>query len=288
VVIRLIERWHVSPASASHQVALLGLTVSYPAANFAAGVVLILGVLGVAVLTLAVAGTIRELAASIRFGRRMTARRSTMIDGALVIEDDRPLAFCAGLVRPRVYISTGALTVLDEPALRAVLRHEQHHVRCRDPFRLAAGRVLSRALFFIPGITSLVRDQQSLAELAADEWAIAALPENRSALAQALLTFSETDAPGMSVGIDAARVDHLLGHAHGWRFPILPCAGAAALLVLMAAAVALISQLATGSASLALPLLSNRPCVIILATVPVAIGLIALRARAGVQSRDAA
>lgn len=283
VVVRLIDRWRVSPASSSHQFVLLGQTVSYPAANFAGGVVLILGVVGLVVLTLAITGAIRELAGSVRFGRRMAACRSTPVEGALVFEDERPLAFCAGLMRPRVYISTGALAMLDEAALQVVLRHERHHLRCRDPFRLAVGRVLSRALFFIPGIGGLVRDQQSLAELAADEWAIAAVPERRAALAQALLTFSDADTPGMSVGIDAARVDQLLGHPHDWRFPATLCAGTAVLLVLTAAAAALIGRLATGSASLALPLLSNRPCVIILGTVPAAIALIALRrsARSG-------
>lgn len=277
VVVRLIERWRLSPATASHRLVFLGQTVSYPAANFAAGVVLVLGVLGVVVLTRAIAGAAREVAASIRFGRRMTARRPTMIEGALVFEDTRPLAFCAGLLRPRVYVSTGALAMLDEPALHAVLRHEQHHLRCRDPLRLAVGRVLSGALFFIPGIATLARDQQSLAELAADEWAIAAVPQSRAALAQAFLAFSEEDALGLSPGIDAARVDHLLGHPSGWRFPAILCFGTATLLVLTAAAAALISRLATGSASLAVPLFSHRPCVIILAMVPTVLALLFVR-----------
>lgn len=277
VVVRLIERWRVSPARASHQVELLGLRVSYPAANFAAGVVLVLGVIGVVVLALAVSGVIRELASARRLGGRMALSRVTSVEHALVFEDARPLAFCAGLLRPRVYISTGALAVLDGPALHAVLRHEQHHARCHDPLRLAVGRVLTRSLFFVPGITTLARDQQSLAELAADEWAVAAIPQNRAALAQAMLAFSDAEAPGMSVGIDAARVDQLLGLPHGWRFPTAVCIGSVILLVLTAAAVALISRLATGSASLALPLLSNRPCVVILGMVPAAIGLLALR-----------
>jgi hypothetical protein len=92
-----------------------------------------------------------------------------------------------------------------------------------------------------------------------------------------MLAFSDAEAPGMSVGIDAARVDQLLGLPHGWRFPTAVCIGSVILLVLTAAAVALISRLATGSASLALPLLSNRPCVVILGMVPAAIGLLALR-----------
>jgi Zn-dependent protease with chaperone function len=277
VVVRLVERWRVAPAGASHQLVLLGQTVSYPAANFAAAVVLILGVLGVLVLTLAISGAIREAVASARFAGRMRAGRSTAIEGALVFQDRRPLAFCAGLLRPRIYVSTGALAVLDEPALQAVLRHEQHHRRCRDPLRLAVGRVLSHALFFVPGIAALAREQQALAELAADEWAVAGLSQNRSALARALLTFSDDDSPGMAMGIDGARVDHLLGHTQRWRFPLALCIGAALLLALTVATAALISQFATGSTSLALPLLSKRPCVVVLATLAAAITWIGLR-----------
>ncbi len=38
----------------------------------------------------------------------------------LLIDHDRPLGFCAGLVRPRVYLSTGARALLDDAALTAV------------------------------------------------------------------------------------------------------------------------------------------------------------------------
>lgn len=174
-------------------------------------------------------------------------------------------------------ISTGAVASLDEPALRAVLEHEHHHARRRDPLRLAVGRVLSRALFFVPGIGELVRHQQSLAELGADERAIDAGSENRSALARAMLSFSEETDTGESVGIDPARVDHLLGEPPSWRFPALLCASALAVLALIATVALLAGLLASGSATLAPPFLSNQPCVVMLGLIPAAVGLIALR-----------
>ena len=223
------------------------------------------------------AGAARELTASARFGRRLTAFGRKQLADALVFEDERPRAFCAGLLRPRVYVSTGAVAALDEPALRAVLLHEHHHAHRRDPLRLAIGRVMSRALFFVPGIGELGRHQQSLAELGADERAIGAGDENRSALARAMLSFSEETDAGGSVGIDPARVDHLLGEPSGWRFPALLCISALAVLALLATVALLASQVASGSATLAPPFLSDQPCVVMLGLIPATVGLIAWR-----------
>ena len=277
VVVRLVERWHVTAGRDSRHISLLGQKLSYPAANFAAVVVLVLAVFGLAVVVLAVAGAARELRASTRFGRGMAASGHTQLEDAVVFEDERPRAFCAGLLRPRIYLSTGAVAALDEPALRAVLLHEDHHARRRDPLRLATGRVLSRALFFVPGIGELVRHQQSLAELGADERAIGAGDENRSALARAMLSFSETTDAGESVGIDPTRVDHLLGEPPSWRFPALLFVSALGVLALTVTLALLAGRFASGSATLAPPFLSRQPCVVLLALIPAAVGLIALR-----------
>ncbi len=47
-----------------------------------------------------------------------------------------PLAFCHGLRRPRIYVTTGMLDLLDDAELGAVLLHEDHHRRRREPLRL--------------------------------------------------------------------------------------------------------------------------------------------------------
>ena len=98
------------------------------------------------------------------------------LGGAVLIADAHPRAFCAGLLRPRVYVSTGAVALLDDAALSAVLAHERQHARRHDPLRLAVGRVLARALFFLPELGDLVERQQALAELSADESAVNAGP----------------------------------------------------------------------------------------------------------------
>ena len=279
VVSRLVEAWRVAPASASHEISIIGDRLSYPAANLAAVVVLVLALVGLVVTVLAVAAAVGEVLASRRFARELRAQKPRPLRDAWLIADERPRAFCAGLIRPTVYVSSGAVALLDEAALGAVLAHERHHARRRDPLRLAAGRVCARALFFVPGLRELLRRQQSLAELSADESAIAAAPENRAALAQAMLSFVEESGDDPGAGIDPARVDQLVGELSSWRFPMLLCVAAAALLALLVAVAALAGQVAVGSTTLAPPLLSSRPCVVVLAAIPVVIGLVALRLR---------
>lgn len=276
VVWRLIETWRVTPAAASHRISVLGQRLTYPAANLGAVVVVALALVGLAVIATAVNGAARELIADRRLRHRLRAHSAWRHAGALVIEDERPRAFCAGLVRPRVYVSSGALALLDDGALRAVLAHELAHARRRDPLRLACGRVLARALGFVPGLGELHRHQVALAELSADECAIAAAPENRAALARAMLSFAEHSRPEDPTGLDPERVDHLLGDPPAWRFPLLVCGLAITVLGLLTAVGVLAGRVAAGSATLAPPFLSRQPCVVMLAVIPVVLILIAL------------
>ena len=218
VIVRLVETWRVTPRTTSHRISIAGQTFSYPVANWAAVVVVLLALSGLLVTALICAGAVREIMAARRFARRMAAQPPVRFADALVIPGERPQAFCAGLLRPQVYVSAGAVTMLDEGTLRAVLAHERHHARRRDPLRLASGRVLACSLFFIPGLRELLRRQQALAELSADESAVNAAPENRSGIARAMLTFSDAATPD-TVGIDPARIDHLLGEPVSWPFP---------------------------------------------------------------------
>lgn len=270
----LIESWRVSPHTAVHQFSIVGQELSYPAANLAAIVVLLLALVGLVATTSTVLGAAREVLADRRFVRRMAALQPGPRHGALVFEAERPLAFCAGLLKPRTYISSGAMALLDEPALTAVLLHELQHARRRDPLRLAVGRVLARALFFMPGLGRLAQRQQELAELSADECVVNGAADNRSALARAMLMFSDAPRVGGSAGIDPARIDYLLGEVTNLGFPVFTCLSALLALALLAGTALLAARVATGSASLALPLLSRQPCVVVLAMIPTGVVLI--------------
>ena len=96
--------------------------------------------------------------------------------------------------------------------------------------------------------------------------------ENRSALARAMLSFSDDSESGEVVGIDPARVDHLLGEPPSWRFPALLCLAGLSVIALMTAVAVLAGQVASGSATLAAPFLSSRPCIVVLALIPADFG----------------
>jgi Zn-dependent protease with chaperone function len=276
VFARLLESWRVSPNAAAHRVSIFGHVLSYPAANAGALTVLGLALLGGIVTAVGLCAIGNEVQAARRLARRLAQLRPEARDGVFVIVDERPEAFCAGLLRPRVYVTTGALARLDPPSLAAVLAHEREHARRRDPLRLAAGRVIARSLFFLPAVRELHHGQRMLTELTADESAVSAAAGDRSGLARAMLEFSEAPETGGSAGVDPARVDYLLGEAPGWRFPALMCAAAFALLALFVAVAILVGREAAGSATLDPPFLSAQPCVVMLALIPGAAGLIGI------------
>ena len=287
VITRLFESWQVTSGPASHVISVFGQRLSYPAANAAAIVVTVLAGLGLLMAGAAATRVARELRADRSFRRAIAARSPLPLHGAWLIHDDRPQAFCAGLLRPRVYFSTGALELLDTPALAAVLAHERHHATHHDPLRLACGRILTAAVFFIPVLRGLTQRQQALAEMSADEAAVLTAGGDRSALASAMLSFSQatgTDA----LGVDPERVDYLLGEGVQWRLPIAVCVGTAAALSALIALAVLAAHVAAGSATLAPPFLSSQPCVAVLAMIPAAAGLASVAYARTRRTQDAA
>jgi bla regulator protein blaR1 len=267
IATRLIESWRIDPGSHHATIGLLGFRLSYPSANAGAIVVIVLATIGLAVALIAVGASARELLDSRRLTRRLEqAARGTLVDGTRVIDDRQAHAFCAGLLRPRVYITTAALARLDDGALAAVLAHERHHARCRDPLRLATGRVMTRSLFFVPWLRSLHERHRLLTELGADENAARA---GGPALARAMLAFEPS-------GIDPIRVDRLLGIADAptWRFPAALALAAGFVVAVLAASAELAAQVASGTATLNPPFLSRQPCVVVLATIPTLITLL--------------
>lgn len=113
-----------------------------------------------------------------------SAALSSDFDRLVVIEEERPTAFCVGLWRPRVVVSTGLLEKLGEPALKAVFEHELSHRRRRDPLRRALAKSVARGLFFVASLSDLADVVPAQGEVAADAAAVGSV--GREALARAL------------------------------------------------------------------------------------------------------
>ena len=121
-----------------------------------------------------------------------------------------PVAFCAGLLRPTVFVSEGAVAALSQPELLAVLYHEADHARQREPLRRAARTAAAEVLTFLPIVGWWSERQIARSELSAD--AVAERMVGRPALAGALLLMTAPTIPlAAFVGHAELRARRLLG-----------------------------------------------------------------------------
>lgn len=92
--------------------------------------------------------------------------------GSLVVGERDVVVAAAGLRRPRVIVSAGALTMLDDDELAAGLDHEHGHIARRHRYALLAAEV-SRALArLLPGTRRAVAELTFHLERDADRWAL--------------------------------------------------------------------------------------------------------------------
>lgn len=110
-------------------------------------------------------------------GLKLLRQTRLFINGLLVIahrksyqaiRDNRAVAFTAGLLRPRIYLSTTLLSRLTNAERRAVVRHERFHAQRFDPLRIAVSETIARAFRWLPGMLQLYRHWRLMRELAAD------------------------------------------------------------------------------------------------------------------------
>jgi Peptidase family M48 len=269
---------HRASVGAGH-VGVAGLVLSYPKPNRAEW--LLLGLAAVGGIAITVAGRVawRQHATYRRFLDRLEVLGR--LDGhpsVQVIAGARPEAFCAGYLRPMVYISQGALESLTVTELEAVLAHEEHHRLVRDPLRFAFGRIVSRALFFVPVLRSLHDRYADVAELHADRAAVQASAGRQGPLASALLVFDASSPPEVS-GISSARVDSLLGEPVRWQLPVRLMIGSLASLAALSVLIWQVSGVASVRATLNLPLLSSQPCAVMVLAPPLLSCVAAFRRR---------
>jgi len=173
---------------------------------------LTLGTVDFLLIARAARSLVRQVLAQRAFLRALPVRAELEVDGHVVkVLPGRSLrAFCAGLLRPAVYVSEGTLAAVSGAELRAILAHEQHHRARRDPLRMLLARMLSDAFRPVPPFSRLAERHCSLADLAADDAAVRAVG-GAQPLASALVRFDDEAEPGDG-GVAAERVDHLLGH----------------------------------------------------------------------------
>ena len=120
-------------------------------------------------------------------------------------------AFCAGFIRPCVYVTAAVAEQLNTNELDAVLAHEAAHARRRDPLRRLLTRAAADVMFWFPLLRWWQHRHVENAELHADKAAID--HAGRQGLAAALLAAAAQPpvaVPAMA-GATETRIAHLLG-----------------------------------------------------------------------------
>jgi len=137
---------------------------------------------------------------------RTGASRVTCVSG------DTPLAFCAGILWPRIYVTRRLVAHLRPEELDAVLLHEDHHSSRRDPLLYAARQALADVCFCLPLLRWWMLRRREDAELGADRAAIKVVGHRPVAGALwALGTAAQPFGTAAFHGSPGLRAAHILG-----------------------------------------------------------------------------
>lgn len=113
-----------------------------------------------------------------------------MLPPVAICTQVRPQAFTAGLWRPKICLSAGLVTMLDEDELKAVVSHELAHVRRRDNRQILMMLALRDFLWALPVAHYLLKAFLRAKEHAADDLAVE-MTGDRLALASAIVSVSK-------------------------------------------------------------------------------------------------
>ena len=216
-----LGRLYVIMCSWLHAGALVGHHLPPLLVGFIAPIILALAIAGV------VAG-IREAVAQRRLSTMLECRRPVFahldtqkarkLSGSrdvVVTNDPGIYAFCNGMFHPKIYLSRGILSVLDEDEIDALLCHERHHQRHRDPSWLFLTGLLGSLAPLLPVLGLIDRWVRVKIELAADRAALADHPPEvlGSAMLKILRLMPATKPGILGVGFSPgqARIAALLG-----------------------------------------------------------------------------
>ena len=97
------------------------------------------------------------------------ARATVPVGGVRLVDHPRAVAYCLPGLRPRVVVSRGALTALDDGELAAVLAHEHAHARGRHDLVIQPFIAWASTFPFLPTASRAVSAVELLVELLADD-----------------------------------------------------------------------------------------------------------------------
>ncbi len=98
-----------------------------------------------------------------------------LTDLTYLVKNEKPFAFCLGMRKPKIYISTTLFKLLKRKELEAVLRHEEYHLRSNDTLTMLLASLGQSLLPFLPLFSDVLHRYRIDRELAADHYAVQVL-----------------------------------------------------------------------------------------------------------------
>ena len=120
--------------------------------------------------------------------------------GSVIVSGREVVFAVAGLARPRIVVSAGALASLDDDELAAGLDHERGHIARRHRFILLTAAMLSALGWMVPGARRARREIAFHLERDADRWALRRA-NDRLALASVICKAAMTTWPATSPAV---------------------------------------------------------------------------------------
>lgn len=146
---------------------------------------------------------------------RMVGRR-TRDDAVVVVDADKPAAYCVSGRPSAIVVTSGALVALDDNQLSAVLAHERAHLRGRHSLITASLRSLAVVFARVPLMNNAAAEVARLLEMCADDAAVRR--HGRQALLSGLLALAgATPEPALGAATIAVltRAERLVMPPHG-------------------------------------------------------------------------
>jgi Zn-dependent protease with chaperone function len=126
---------------------------------------------------------------------------------ATVVQRQTPILAVAGIIQPRLIVSSSVLQSLSGEELNAALRHERAHKIWRDNFKRLLFVAAPRPFGLSLGLRALESQWSKFAEWAADDHAAASDSHRALLLATALIRFAKLGLPVQQTAIVSSFVD---------------------------------------------------------------------------------
>ncbi len=95
-----------------------------------------------------------------------------LIDKVLMVQNDKPFAFCFGIRSPKIYISTKLVSLITSSELKTILLHEKYHLEHHDALTLLIANIAASLFPFFPLLTDLIAAYRTEREILADKAAV--------------------------------------------------------------------------------------------------------------------